>query len=151
MEPEDLHATPDTKSAIGEAQYPQYSASKRDRHLAWVPSMNAEKMSAAEDNASFKHTRHMSNAPDAAASVNTAHSVDRTEVEGNKMQRLPLDTMDSASMCATFISEKPEGNASRDDWKEYLESQLDSVIGRDVGDSLTLLAGRKNRLHGGMN
>lgn len=59
------------------------------------------------------------------------------------------DTMASVNFGST-ISEWPSKNASRQQWKKYFESQLDSVIGRIVLRSLTVLGGPNTRLQGGV-
>lgn len=60
-----------------------------------------------------------------------------------------MDTFDGDTF-GTVISEKPVEGAPPAEWKEYLDSQLDSVIGRIVLRSLTVLGGQGTRLHGGM-
>lgn len=62
-----------------------------------------------------------------------------------------LDTFDSPSV---FDMGKPLTNPGRnaplDKRREYLEQQLDSLVGTDVLQHLRVLAGSKNRLSGGM-
>lgn len=59
-----------------------------------------------------------------------------------------IDTLDDHTF-GSVVSEKPAKGAPVVQWKDYLESQLDSLIGRVVLGSLVILGGIDNRLHGG--
>lgn len=51
----------------------------------------------------------------------------------------------------TQFPEKPSPNAPVEARKEYVEAQLDSIIGSEVHGRLKLLGGHKNRLQGGVS
>lgn len=57
-----------------------------------------------------------------------------------------LDTFDNATV---YKPARPAAGASIDTWKDYLDSQLDSLLQQKVLGGLVVLPGRENRIHGG--
>lgn len=62
----------------------------------------------------------------------------------------PYDTLDEHTF-TSGISQRPSKGAPARQWQEYLESQLDSLVGKVVLESLTILDGPGSRLHGGVH
>jgi hypothetical protein len=59
--------------------------------------------------------------------------------------------MDSCvDITATILPDPPANEAPLQDHKQYLDRQLDSLIGQIILESLQVLGGNKNRLHGGV-